>query len=111
MKFRKRPIVVEAERFTDAHLFGHKPLPAGVTKESDGDSASMAGALVRFCVTTAHGQKAYLEPGDWIIAEPDGRGYYPCKPDIFAATFSRVPKCGYMNHHVDCDCKGEGGDR
>lgn len=22
-----------------------------------------------------------------MIAEPDGSGYYPCKPDIFAATY------------------------
>jgi hypothetical protein len=32
---------------------------------------------------TAHGQRVYLEPGDWIRAEPDGRGHYPIKADIF----------------------------
>jgi hypothetical protein len=34
-------------------------------------------------VVTAHGQRVYLEPGDWIRAEPDGRGHYPIKADIF----------------------------
>lgn len=28
-----------------------------------------------------------VDPGDWIIAEIDGSGHYPCKPDVFAATY------------------------
>lgn len=35
-------------------------------------------------VITAHGQRAYLEPGDFIVKEPDGSGHYPVKPKIFA---------------------------
>ena len=38
-------------------------------------------------VITIHGQEAYLDPGDWVITEPDGLHHYPCKPDIFAATY------------------------
>jgi hypothetical protein len=38
----------------------------------------------------AHGQRTYLAPGDWVIAEPDGRGHYPCKPDIFRSTYQPV---------------------
>lgn len=33
------------------------------------------------------------KPGDWIIREPfatDDRKFYPCKPDIFAATYEAV---------------------
>ena len=41
-------------------------------------------------VTTAHGDKTRVVSGDWIIPEPDGRGYYPCKPDIFEATYEAV---------------------
>ena len=26
-------------------------------------------------------------PGDWIITEPDGNGYYPCKPTVFALRY------------------------
>lgn len=33
-------------------------------------------------VVTAHSQVVYLEDGDWIVAEPDGSGYYPIKPHI-----------------------------
>jgi hypothetical protein len=72
-RFRKKPVVVEAEQW-----FPGKAV-AGVTEE--GGSAF---------VVTAHGQKAYLAAGDWVIAEPGGRGHYPCKPDIFAATYEPV---------------------
>jgi len=27
-------------------------------------------------------------PGDWIINEPWVKGYYPCKPDVFEATYT-----------------------
>jgi len=76
-KFRKKPIVVEAEQYRVASM-----IPDGVTRE--------IGDGVRDYVTTAHGQRAYLADGDWIIKEPDGRGHYPCKPDIFAATYEPV---------------------
>lgn len=29
-------------------------------------------------------------PGDWIITEMDGKGYYPCKPKVFAAKYERA---------------------
>jgi hypothetical protein len=35
-------------------------------------------------VHTAHNQVVVLRDGDWIMPEPDGRGFYPIKPDIFA---------------------------
>jgi hypothetical protein len=31
-----------------------------------------------------------LELGDWVIRESDGIGVYPCKGDIFAATYNPV---------------------
>ena len=45
-------------------------------------------AEVRTGVQTKHGL-LFAEPGDWIITnKPDDR--YPCKPDIFAATYDPV---------------------
>jgi hypothetical protein len=39
-------------------------------------------------VHTAHkNQLVILEDGDWIIPEKDGVHFYPCKPDVFAATY------------------------
>lgn len=45
-----------------------------------------------FAVMTIHGQLAYLAEGDWVLPElrgdePDGKHFYPCKPDIFAKTY------------------------
>lgn len=79
-KFRKKPIVVDAEQFHDP--LRTRGLPAGVNPPMRGDN--------RYYVYTAHGQQAFLEDGDWVIAEPDNRGYYPCKPDIFADTYEPV---------------------
>lgn len=42
-------------------------------------------------IETMHaGQRVNLENGDWILPEPDGIHFYPCKPDIFAATYEAV---------------------
>ncbi len=84
-RYRKKPVVVEAEQF---HGFYGTPYPPGVEFE-DHSNDPEGGQRYRFFVTTAHGCKTPVVAGDWIIAEPDGRGYYPCKPDIFAATYEK----------------------
>ena len=81
-KFRKKPVVVEAQQW-----FPGKEVP-GVTVPD-----SYLGVARPF-VVTIHGQKAYLDPGDWIIPEPDGEHFYPCKPDIFEQTYEPVDKSG-----------------
>ena len=40
--------------------------------------------------TIHKGQMVNLEKGDWIISESDGKHFYPCKPDIFEATYEAV---------------------
>ena len=79
-KFRKKPVVIEAEQFHQSDdPFRYPP---GVTW--GGDLPDGTGCYV---VITAHGHPTPVADGDWIIAEPNGRGWYPCKPDIFAATY------------------------
>jgi hypothetical protein len=80
VKYRKKPAVVEASQFRRT-----EPWPAGVREEDA--NPPHAG---RCYVVTAHGQRAYLEDGDWVITEPDGRGHYPCKDDIFRESFDPV---------------------
>lgn len=36
-----------------------------------------------FAVKTTSGQYAVVEDGDWVVAEPDGNGHYPCKDHVF----------------------------
>lgn len=76
-KFRKRPIVIEAVQFDDIPAND----PAGVYRRPE-DNAPY--------VVTVHLQRCYLVAGDWIIPEPDGVHYYPCKPDIFEKTYEAV---------------------
>lgn len=77
MKYRKKPVVIEAEQFDG------KPCndPVGVLRRPEDNSPY---------VVTIHGQRCYVVPGDWIIPEPDGVHFYPCKPDIFEATYEKV---------------------
>lgn len=39
---------------------------------------------------TGRGRKITLKPGDWVIREPDGVHWYPCKADIFATTYEPI---------------------
>jgi hypothetical protein len=84
MKFRKRPVVIEA-----IHYDG--------TDESLADVRVFAGAAAdtfhtvsdaRLEIMTLEGT-LLASPGDWIIRGVAGE-IYPCKPDIFAATYDPV---------------------
>lgn len=78
-KFRKKPIIVEAEQF----LPESARLPFG-------DKGACVFDGQKWYVVTAHGQETTIVAGDWIIPEPDGLHFYPCKSDIFEATYERV---------------------
>lgn len=46
--------------------------------------------LGNYYVVTIHLQSVFLAKGDWILPEPDGEHFYPCKPDVFAKTYEPV---------------------
>lgn len=83
MKFRKKSVVVEAYRLPSAgedvpHSFYDWVDEVGFSQwESDRDE----GLLIK----TLEGVMR-ADPGDWIIKGVAGE-FYPCKPDIFAATY------------------------
>lgn len=107
--YRKKPVVIEAsqwfkngdhpndgeERFTSGEYEGEK-FEGHIVRyyripECDGSTAC------KHCGNTMHfhGWIDTLEgghivcPGDWIITGVQGE-HYPCKPDIFAATYEAV---------------------
>lgn len=87
MKFRKRPIVIEAEQFFPTKL----PHPEGVEqyiKEETHDVNGARNAWFGWRIETLEGPHE-VSPGDWIIRGIKGE-LYPCKPDIFAATYEPV---------------------
>jgi hypothetical protein len=78
-KFRKKPAVIEAEQFLEG-----QPIPKGVCFGWHcGDTASK----IPHVHTTHNNQRVDVVFGDWIIPEPNGSNFYPCKPDIFKATY------------------------
>lgn len=88
-KFRNKPIEIEATQFTKAMLQEQEPLPEGLTVVAKswhpdrGDVHSYKAG-----VDTLEG---FMEAriGDWIITGVKGERY-PCKPDIFEATYDPV---------------------
>lgn len=74
MKYRKRPVVIEATQFND--LGDHPAVKA--------DSRSPTGFAMHTLEHTAILHE--VTPGDWIITGIAGE-QYPCKPDIFAETY------------------------
>lgn len=78
-KFVSRPTLVEAYQFRTAAPLHTQP---GVGRGRE------PGGTDFFYVCTAHGQQTTVQDGDWIVAEPDGRGYYPVKDDIFRARYT-----------------------
>ena len=84
-KYRKKPVVIEAAQWFKA---GDHP---AVTQWGDSDF------ICTGCnrVMRDHGRASTLEgfhivcPGDWIITGVKGE-HYPCKPDIFDASYERA---------------------
>jgi ethanolamine utilization protein EutQ (cupin superfamily) len=74
VKFRKKPITIEAIQYIDENVdelltwMGYQPIFTGT-----------------LAIDTLEGTMV-ASPGDWIIKGVNGE-FYPCKPDIFVATY------------------------
>lgn len=75
MKFRKKPVVVDAVQWTGANS-------AEITEFLGYLVLADSGALL---IRTLEGEMR-ANQGDWIIKGVAGE-FYPCKPDIFEATY------------------------
>lgn len=81
-KYRKKPIVIEAIQYVK-----YGGLVKGMCNSI---SCYTSGNSEPHVHTIHNNQVVLLEVGDWIIPEPDGEHYYPCKPDIFEATYEKI---------------------
>lgn len=79
-KFRKKPIVIEAVQWSGDILDAED-----VTNFASGSSCPVGFQGNALVVYTLEGQMR-ADPLDWIIRGVKGE-LYPCKPDIFAATY------------------------
>ena len=123
-KFRKKPVVIEASQWfkngdhpedyaadTEGMIAGvQRTITGAYRRERDweGDVVRYfrrpdvdGMTLCRHCARTMH-IHGWIDtkegghivcPGDWIITGVQGE-HYPCKPDIFAATYEPVPPAG-----------------
>lgn len=92
-QYRKKPVVIQAVQFTeamrDANLFDGKPLPEGMKRgRADYHPGRRQVYSSYFYIETLEGRME-VSVGDWIITGVKGE-HYPCKPDIFAATYEDV---------------------
>ncbi len=80
-KFRKKPVEIEAWRFSG----GMKSASDITQLDSSMEILSGEDGEVFIIINTLEGRMT-ANPGDWIIKGVKGE-FYPCKPDIFAATY------------------------
>lgn len=86
-KFRKKPVVIEAVQF-DGTRNGIDAIEDFMGKPCGHNFiGGDPGHFEMWIETLEGGHKA--SPGDWIIRGVKGE-FYPCKPDIFAATYEAV---------------------
>ena len=80
-RYRKKPVVVEAFQWVP-----ELGAVGGVERDYTREGLSSKGSeAVCWMVRTLEG-KHEVTPGDWIITGIKGERY-PCKPDIFEATY------------------------
>jgi hypothetical protein len=82
-KFRKKPVVIEAIQFTGSN---HRHVLSFIYPDMSEVGQSGAETMkLPVVVGTLEGDMT-AAAGDWIIKGVKGE-FYPCKPDIFDATY------------------------
>lgn len=91
-KYRKKPIIVDAEVYKRGMEDGFDDDPSGLGKQIGGwpDENPENFVIEIPYIQTLEG-KHYISLGDYIITGVKGERY-PCKPDIFEMTYEKVPE-------------------
>lgn len=85
MKFRKKPVVVEAVQWVGTN---GREIDEFVSRNPQGRTRTFRPLPDRLFIATLEGEHR-ADVGDWIIRGVAGE-FYPCKPDIFALTYEAV---------------------
>ena len=89
MKFRKKPVVIEAIQWDGTESGIQKIKAKFPTLETLAKTGHLKkDEVTRWRIGTLEGGH-YVSKGDFIIKGIKGE-HYPCKPDIFAATYEEV---------------------
>ena len=84
MKFRKKPVVIEAVQWDGT------PDSSEECRVFSGAGFALMEGEPKLLIETSEGTMQ-ASIGDWIIKGVKGE-FYPCKPDIFDATYSPFPE-------------------
>ena len=92
-KFRKKPVVIEAIQLTEelalSCLCDRAPGPFGLHVSGSFHPKRREVNHARVSIKTLEGTMN-ADLNDWIIKGVKGE-FYPCKPDIFEATYEPAP--------------------
>lgn len=83
-RFRARPVVVEAIRYHPGPDGNCEAVAAFIGEDIDHEDAD-CDPETEWVISTLEGEATAL-PGDWIVRGVGGY-FYPCRPDIFEATY------------------------
>ena len=91
-RYRKKPVVIEAYHWVESHSRHNSDEWPEWLRRADDSDASQPGAFFRLAdkllISTLEGNHE-VGDGDWIIQGIAGE-LYPCKPEIFEATYEAV---------------------
>jgi len=100
-KFRKKPVEVESVQVRWSTWSEVCDFVCGAINESNparrisADEASdtcgeIGPDFIAFDLPTTHSELATFRHGDWVLRDSKPGTFYPCKPDVFAATYEAV---------------------
>lgn len=85
-QYRKKPVVIDAVQFQGDNA--HELIDFDDSFKPNGAPSRVAVSQFSFAVSTLEGVMSG-KIGDWLIRGVKGE-LYPCKPDIFEATYEPV---------------------
>ena len=88
MKYRKKPAVIEAWEWDESETTVRELILLGLVRLSSEGHRDDPDLCRKLVIKTLEGSHI-VSPGDWIIQGIKGE-FYPCKPDIFEATYEAV---------------------
>lgn len=90
--YQRRTTFAEAEQWNDTPestatcIAFLETIPHGLDIGLDvADSGHASANALFYCAKS--NARVHIEPGDWIIKESDGSGFYPCTRDVFYASY------------------------
>lgn len=110
MKYRKKPVIIDAIQWTGGNMLEIADFAKGFTKFDEirqGDAENKIPAQYDLSIQTLEGTMQ-ASRGDYIIKGVNGE-FYPCKPDIFEKTYEKADSSSAMDFGDAIEVLKQGG--